>query len=143
MGGMDAVAFAFAVAAVAVGLALTVYVVWSDGEPADVDKDVALHAPTLVIMLRGRGDTVHWRFESLADETITVDVFTQRAGGGDIAPAAWQHDLMSEALRLAPGSTANLPADPHTTRYEAVVGWYLGDTPDRRRDSLFIDVERH
>jgi len=143
MGGTDTIAFAFAVVAVAVGLGLTAYVMLSDGQPADLDSSTprALRVPTLDVMLGGSGHSVRWRFESRLDETITVDVFSQRASGG-AATATWRHDLMTEALTLPPGTTAELPAETGATRYDAAIGWYVGDVHEQRRESRFVSIER-
>lgn len=140
MGGTDAVAFAFAVVAVAIGLGLTAYVMLSDGQPDDLDTST-MRAPTLDVMLGGSGRSVRWRFESRLDETITVDVFSQRASSG-AATATWRHDLMTDALTLPPGTTAELPAEAGATRYDAAISWYVGDVREQRRESRFVSIER-
>lgn len=141
MGGTDALAVGFAVAAVVVGLGLMGYMVLSDAPPGRADGRTQA-APTLDVMLGGHEHAVRWRFESLIDETITIDVFSQRASGGHTTPTSWRHDLMTDALTLPPWTTAELPADSGATRYDAAIGWYVGDAAERRRDSRYVTVER-
>jgi hypothetical protein len=144
MEDMDLLAFSFAVAAVALGIVLLAYLVAlarRPDEPAFPIPDTA--AAALALRLGGDGRRLVWRFESgLVDASISVDVFSQRAVG-DGATTEWRHDLMLAPLVLGPGQTAELPASGVGARHEAAVGWFVGPSPERNRDSQFVSVPTH
>jgi hypothetical protein len=140
MEGMDLLAFAFAVAAVALGILITAFLI----VPAKRAPEPIAPAPpataALTVRLGGQGSLVVWRFESgLDDASISIDVFSQRAAT-DGTSTDWRHDLMLEPLRLAPGQTAELPATGSGARHEAAIGWFVGQSPERNRDSMFVSL---
>jgi hypothetical protein len=140
MEGIDLLAFAFAVAAVALGILITAYLIARARRPEEPVASVPIARAALTVRLGGHGSQIVWRFESsLDDATISIDVFSQRAATDGTA-TDWRHDLMLEPLRLAPGQTAELPATGSGSRHEAAVGWFVGHSPERTRDSLFVSL---
>lgn len=141
MEGMDLLAFAFAVGAVALGILIAAYLIVPARRPTEPVTPPPPHVgATLTIRLGGHGSRVVWRFESgLDDASISIDVFSQRASTDGIT-TDWRHDLMHEPLRLAPGQTAELPATGSGARHEAAVGWFVGQSPERNRDSMFVSL---
>lgn len=136
---MDAVALAFAIAAVAVGLLLAIGLALT-GRRRPQHEPTGSSETALDIMLGTVGTNALWRFESRADDTITIDVFSHRALAAG-RPLDWRHDLMTEPLMLPAGTTAELPTEPGADRYEAAVAWYVGHAPELQRDSRFLTVE--
>jgi hypothetical protein len=140
MEGMDLLAFAFAVAAVALGILITAFLIVRARRPAAPVASMPQVDAALTVRLGGHGSRVVWRFESgLDDASISIDVFSQRAAT-DGSTTDWRHDLMREPLRLAPGQTAELPATGSGARHEAAVGWFVGQSPERNRDSMFVSL---
>lgn len=147
---MDLLAFSLAVAATAVGVLILTYLVINKPAPeiATTKSSSAPRAtgptatppPALTVRLGGDRATAVWRLESaLDDQRISIDVFSQRSVT-DGTPTDWRHDLMDTPLSLAPGQTAELPAVCGGTRHEAAVGWFVGLSPERNRDSLYLSV---
>jgi hypothetical protein len=138
MGGIDTVSLWFAVAAVAVGIALTVYLIRSERahDPAPTAPPDQGHMD--VQLVNGDDGPARWRFASrLEDRTITLDVFTHRpcSTGADLG---WRHELLMGALVLPPGQTAEIPVSGPGDRYEAALGWFVGESPEKDRTSCFI-----
>jgi hypothetical protein len=140
MEGMDLLAFAFAIAAVALGILITAFLIVPAKRPPEPIAPAPPATAALTVRLGGQGSLVVWRFESgLDDASISIDVFSQRAAT-DGTSTDWRHDLMLEPLRLAPGQTAELPATGSGARHEAAIGWFVGQSPERNRDSMFVSL---